>query len=87
MYIKTSLPPIANFSETALLLTSLYSLTAKAYEIYKENGPSIDADHEATLGIYNSQDSYSQSGTLDEDEQSWQEGYVKDGMPCSEIII
>ncbi|QNU63819.1 hypothetical protein [Vreelandella titanicae] len=87
MYTKTSPPFSVTFSEILLLLTSLYSLTAKSYEIYKENGLSIDADIEAALGTYNSQDSYSQSGTLDEDEQSWQEDYVKDGMTCLEIII
>lgn len=54
--------------------------TTSAYELYTQGDTQLSADLEAAFGVFHSNESYAQSGSLREGSQSWQEAYFKYGL-------
>ena len=69
----------AIYAGSTLLMISAGS-NAHAYELYQQNETTINADLEAVLGLFHSEQSYAISGDLDEGSVSWQEAYLKYGL-------
>lgn len=69
----------AIYAGSTLLMISAGS-NAHAYELYQQNETTINADFEAVLGLFHSEQSYAISGDLDEGSVSWQEAYLKYGL-------
>jgi hypothetical protein len=70
----------------ALLLAGLCglgSLSAQAYELYKQDDTVLNADFESMVGIMRSQKSYALIGNDKEGSVGWSEGYAKYGVSGS----
>ncbi|MCM2319286.1 MAG: alginate export family protein [Pseudomonas sp.] len=79
---KQSLPRAIR---AATLLSLLASAPASwAYEFYAQGDTQLSADFEAAFGVFHSDESYAQSGTLGEGSAAWQEAYFKYGLSGSQ---
>lgn len=67
----------------ALLLTAPAS---QAYELYNQNGTTLNADLEALFGTFHSDESFNQAGNRQPGSTAWQEGYVKYGLSGSQAL-
>ncbi|MFV3308030.1 hypothetical protein ACNFBT_22420 [Pseudomonas sp. NY15181] len=65
---------------TLLALLIAGAGNASAYELYADDDTHLNANLEATFGIFHSQENYAPSGRLSEGSSSWREGYVKYGL-------
>lgn len=70
---------LAVYAGSTAFMLSTGSL-AHAYELYNQDETTINAELEAVLGLFHSQQSYAISGSLDEGNASWQEAYLKYGL-------
>ncbi|MGX5218972.1 hypothetical protein [Pseudomonas sp. S9] len=64
------------------LIASLvaFASQAGAYELYADEDTHLNANLEAMLGAFHSQENYALSGRLQKGSSSWQEGYIKYGL-------
>ncbi|MBD3641449.1 MAG: hypothetical protein HUJ18_10700 [Marinobacter sp.] len=62
------------------------SAPASAYNLYDQDGTELNADLEAVLGVFSSQETYNLGAKSSAGESEWQEGYIKYGLSGSQGI-
>lgn len=62
------------------------SAPASAYNLYDQNGTTLNADIEAVLGVFSSQESYNLGAKTQSGDSKWQEGYIKYGFSGSKDV-